>query len=135
MTIRSRPINANFENNFDRIFGTKEERDAKKAIEKADMEERWSKMENAMKNAKAVNVQAGFEPFKSPIDGTIITCRSKLKEHNKRHGVTDIRDYGDEWFDKKAKERERETLGMTPEAQKERREIIEKTLYDYGLLR
>lgn len=135
MTIRTKANSDSFKNNFDRIFGTDAERKEKAAKEKATMDERWQAMEKAMKSSKATNVQAGFEPFKSPIDGSIISCRSKLREHNKRHGVTDIRDYGDEWFEKKAEERRRETLGQTSEAERERRAIVEKTLYQYGLLR
>ena len=43
--------------------------------------------------------------FTSPIDGTVITSPQKLKEHNKRHGVTDARDYSKQYLENKATER------------------------------
>ena len=34
------------------------------------------------------SIRADVEPFKSPIDGTIINTRAQLLAHNQRHGVT-----------------------------------------------
>lgn len=31
-----------------------------------------------------------FEPFKSPIDGTVITCNRQLREHERKHGVRQV---------------------------------------------
>lgn len=45
-----------------------------------------------------------IEPFVSTIDGTVITGRAALREHNKRHDVTNAADYKNEWA-QKAKER------------------------------
>ena len=50
-------------------------------------------------------VQGDIESFKSPIDGSIISDRAHLRAHNKRHGVTDSRDYSGEYFKSKAAER------------------------------
>jgi hypothetical protein len=61
-----------------------------------------------------------LEPFKSPVDGSIISCRSKLRAHNKRHGVTDYRDYGDEWFKRKARERELELISESARRERAR---------------
>lgn len=33
-------------------------------------------------------------PFVSPVDGTVISCPSARREHNKRNGVVDI---GNDW--------------------------------------
>lgn len=54
-----------------------------------------------------------LEEFVSPIDGSLIDDRSKLRAHNKRHGVTDMRDYGPDYFDRKGKERKAKAEGAT----------------------
>ena len=36
-----------------------------------------------------------LEAFKSPIDGSVISCRSQLRAHNERHGVTNSADYSE----------------------------------------
>lgn len=36
----------------------------------------------------APNICKDIEPFKSPIDGTIVNTRAQLMAHNQRHGVT-----------------------------------------------
>ena len=42
------------------------------------------------------------KPFVSPVDGTLIDDLAKLRKHNKRHGVTDARDYGESWIPRRA---------------------------------
>lgn len=37
-----------------------------------------------------------FEPFRSPVDGTIISTQTDLAEHNKRNGVVNLHDGYDE---------------------------------------
>lgn len=37
-----------------------------------------------------------FEAFKSPVDGSIISCERELREHNKRNNVVNIHDGYDE---------------------------------------
>jgi hypothetical protein len=71
-----------------------------------------------------------IEPFKSPIDGTLITSRSKLRDHNKRHGVTNVQDYGPEWFTRKAKERADNLNGKNNV--KERIDAIKQSIYNLG---
>lgn len=68
----------------------------------------------------------------SPVDGTLIDDRGKLREHNKRHGVTDVRDYGDDWFKRRGVEKHAEMTGATPEAKKERIELIKHVLDHYS---
>lgn len=45
-----------------------------------------------------------IDPFVSPVDGSVITGRRALREHNKRHNVTNASDFKGEW-EQKAKER------------------------------
>ena len=73
-----------------------------------------------------------IEPFVSPIDGRVIDDRTRLREHNKEHGVTNIRDYGDKYFDRKTKERHARSTGDTREAKRERIEIINQELKKRG---
>lgn len=50
-------------------------------------------------------VCADISPFKSSVDGTVITGRRALREHNKRNGVTFTEDYRSDW-DRARKERD-----------------------------
>lgn len=43
-----------------------------------------------------------IEPFVSPVDGKVITGRRALREHNRRHNVTNAADFKETW--KKAAE-------------------------------
>ncbi len=73
-------------------------------------------------NAPAVH--GDIAAFKSPVTGEIIDDRGQLRRHNKQHGVTDLRDYGPEYFERKTKEMHAESTGQTPGAKKERIENI-----------
>jgi len=79
-----------------------------------------------------ISVLGDIEPFVSPVDGSVIGSRSTLRDHNKRHGVTDPRDYGPNWFSRKKKERDAELMGTTKKAKKERIEAIQKAIYEHG---
>ena len=46
-----------------------------------------------------------MEPFVSVIDGTTIRDHAGLRAHNKKHGVTDFRDYSPDFTEKAQKER------------------------------
>lgn len=61
-----------------------------------------------------------FIDFKSPIDGTIIGDRAQLAAHNKKHGVTDMRDYSQSHFDNAAKQRD-DVINGRAKGQKESR--------------
>ena len=113
-----------FEDNFDKIFGSKKEREAKYAD---------SKFTNVAKHTRSHNMLPDFVPFQSPIDKKMITCRSKLRAHNKKHGVTDMRAYGDKWFKRKERERSDKITGNTKQAHKERIETVKKTLETFGV--
>jgi hypothetical protein len=65
-----------------------------------------------------------IEAFKSPIDGSIITNQKQLREHNMKHGVTDARDYSQQYFDAKAKERKANMAGTSPAVKRQRYEML-----------
>lgn len=76
----------------------------------------------------APTVLAALEPFTSPISGELITDRGQLRRHNKRHGVTDTRDYGESYFGRRSKEMNAERTGQTPAAKQERIETIKHAI-------
>lgn len=53
---------------------------------------------------KTHDIQPDIQPFVSPIDQTLISSRSQLREHNKKHGVTNAGDYSPEYLAKKRQE-------------------------------
>jgi hypothetical protein len=55
---------------------------------------------------RGVLVCADITPFKSVVDGTVISGRRALREHNKRNDVTFTEDFKGDW-ERKAKERAR----------------------------
>ena len=78
-------------------------------------------------------IQGDIDSFVSPIDGSVISDRSHLRRHNAQHGVTDKRDYSDEYMQKRSARRVAEAQGQTPEARRERRELIQEALYKAGI--
>lgn len=52
-----------------------------------------------------------IQPFRSPVDGSVVTSRKKLREHNARNGVVSAGDLTPEFSAKQARavSRERET--------------------------
>lgn len=121
-----------YEDNFDKIFGTKEERKVRHAKEAAEEAANFVKLEKAHKSAY---INGAFTPFKSPVDGSIVSTRCQLKAHNKKHGVTDMRDYGGDWFKQRGEEMHNEKIGNTAQAKRERQEIVGNTLKQYGLIK
>ena len=53
-------------------------------------------------NAPALSIH---KDFMSPIERVMITSPKQLAEHNKRHGVTNVADYGTDYIEKKAYQR------------------------------
>lgn len=70
-------------------------------------------------SGRGILVCGDIEPFKSVVDGTTISGRAALREHNKRNGVTFTEDYKGEW-DTKRKERDR-MYGGDPKFDRQRR--------------
>jgi hypothetical protein len=85
------------------------------------------------KRTMAKGLGSDIESFVSPIDGTIVTGRASLREHNERNGVTNIADYDAGYFEKRGKEMKAEATGDTVEAKQERCQLIDKTLNDFGV--
>lgn len=69
-------------------------------------------------------IHGDIESFVSPIDGSTISDRAQLRKHNEKHGVTDSRDYGPEWFGRKEKEREQVMRCDSEKENQSRREHI-----------
>jgi len=72
-----------------------------------------------------------FEEFISPVDKTLISDRGQLARHNKRHGVTNIADYGPDYHARRGKEMHRQQQGKNDK--QERYQAIRKTMHQYGL--
>ena len=64
-------------------------------------------VDDAARKADGIAVHGDIEPFRSPIDGTVISDRKQLREHCKRHGVVPAAEFSPEFYARKAKERER----------------------------
>lgn len=73
-----------------------------------------------------------FKEFQSPVDNTIIGDRKQLAAHNARHGVTNVQDYGDKYFERRGREKENERVGNNARAKSERRDLIRRTLHQHG---
>ena len=56
-------------------------------------------------SVNAPMVMKPLKDFKSPIDGQVISSRSQLAQHNKKHGVTNSADYNGGYIERKANER------------------------------
>jgi len=52
-------------------------------------------------------LQGDIQSFVSPVDGSVISDRKQLREHNLRHGVVNSAEFSHAFNERKAKERER----------------------------
>ena len=75
----------------------------------------------ASQHAPAVHT---MQPFVSPIDGTLIRDPATLRAHNKKHGVTDRRDYGESWFERKRSELEMKRQQQDTASKRDRIEAL-----------
>jgi len=66
-------------------------------------------------------IQGDIQSFVSPIDGTVISDRKQLREHNKRHGVVNAAEFSKEFYEGKAKDRARLYTGEHSTAEKQAR--------------
>ena len=73
-------------------------------------------------------VQGDIEEFKSPINGQVITSRSHLRKHMNEHGVTDSRDYSNDWYEKKGKARDAVLRAESSECKQGRIEAIKEAI-------
>lgn len=65
-------------------------------------------------------------PFRSPVDGSIITNDRALREHNARNNVVDAREFDDAHYAQAAKRRTEVFNGVDRERKREIAQIIEK---------
>ena len=99
----------------------------------------WSKKVGRKKSAQLPDTQKTFmllpkfEEFVSPIDKSIISDRGSLRAHNKKHEVTNVRDYGEKYFDRRGKEKYADQQGSTSEQRKERKELINQEMRKRGM--
>lgn len=70
-----------------------------------------------------------LEPFKSPIDGQEISCRSHLRAHNLAHGVTNAHDYSPEYT--KARNTQKQ-MAQNRQDKVERLDTIKRAMHRYG---
>lgn len=77
---------------------------------------------------ETVAVHGDIEAFVSPIDQSVIDDRKKLREHNHRHGVTDKRDYSDEFILKRSNARHARMTGQDKQGKAERIETIKRAI-------
>ena len=63
--------------------------------------------DNTAPRHRGILICPDIEPFKSVVDGTTITGRRALREHNKRNDVTFTEDFKGEW---ETKRKERDTM-------------------------
>jgi len=81
----------------------------------------------ARAQATSAYIHGDIQPFVSPVDGSVISDRRQLAEHNKRNNVVNTHEFGTEHWDIKRKERERFYNGEhTPkESLRRKQEIYE----------
>lgn len=56
-------------------------------------------------------IHGDITPFVSPVDGSVISDRKGLREHNKRNNVVNADEFSPEHYEKAAKERARTYTG------------------------
>ena len=78
--------------NFERIFGSERERKEREDIVK--IEEHKHKAAHS----RSAYIMKPIEEFKSNVDGSIISDRKQLADHNKRNGVTNSADYSESYM-------------------------------------
>lgn len=81
----------------------------------------------------APTVLSALKEFVSPIDQTVISDRGQLRRHNKQHGVTNIADYGDKWFERKGRQMHQARQGATKEDKADRIDTIRQTMARMGI--
>ena len=81
----------------------------------------------AARAVEGIAIHGDIESFVSPIDGTVITDRKQYREHMEKHGVVPSAEFSQEFYDRKAEERERHYRGVHSKEAKlaRKREIYE----------
>jgi hypothetical protein len=82
---------------------------------------------------RSMQVRGDIEPFVSQVDGSIISTRRDLAEHNTRNSVTNTEDYSEGWFETKGKEHALAAQGKTDKDRKERKIALAEELGRRGV--
>ncbi len=69
-------------------------------------------------------IMPDIEPFKSPVDGSVVSGRAALRDHNKRHGVTNPADFKNQWQSQSNERARAYTPGSGYDKQRRREKII-----------
>lgn len=120
-----------YEDEHERIFGKKAPSKGGQFVQDPTTHKLVPKAEYIPPERSAA-IHAEFEGFKSPIDGAHITDRAQLRAHNKKHGVTDSRDYSVGYYENKQKERERSMSSSTTEQKQERINTIKRAIHQHS---
>ena len=78
-------------------------------------------IDGSAKRQSGAVVHGDIQPFVSPVDGSVISDRKQLREHNKWNNVVDAAEFTPEFYAGKAKERENFYLGRHTSAEKQAR--------------
>ncbi len=79
------------------------------------------KSKHLAKHPGAIHV---FTPRISAIDGTEIRDAAQLASHDRKHGVTDPRNYGPDWFARESNNRDERLTGQTKQDKRDRLKTI-----------
>ena len=105
-SVRRNGNTAKFDENFDKIFGGHKKTESGNFVQDPNTGKLIDRdLRTHRPRVNAPTVHRGIKEFRSPIDQSMITSRAKLAAHNKRHGVTDMRDYSGGFLKQKEKER------------------------------
>ena len=65
------------------------------------------------RNGTSAAVHGDIQSFVSPVDGSVISDRRQLREHNKRNNVTSAEDFSPEYYNREKQKREDFYQGKT----------------------
>ena len=83
--------------------------------------------ESPQRTGSLLGIHGDISSFVSPVDGSVISDRAQLREHNKRNNVVNADEFSPEFYARKAKERADFYQGVRPKAEvlKRKQEIYE----------
>lgn len=107
VTTSTQPVNKKtFDENFDAIFGTQKKVKGGSFVMDPETNKLVPKEEYVRtEGVNAPMIMKPMQDFVSPIDQSVISTRSQLAAHNKKHGVTNASDYSGGYIERKAHER------------------------------
>lgn len=66
---------------------------------------RFVPIDETARREAGIAIQGDIQSFISPIDGSVISDRKQLREHNKKHDVVNASEFSPEYYARKEKER------------------------------